>query len=262
MSTVGKAITLLEAFEVQRPELGLTELAKIVGFDKATTRRLLLSLAAGGLIEQDESSRLYRLGPATVRFARIREAHFPFLESARSFVVALAEETGETAHLSEFDADFLTSTYVEESAQPNRISVSIGDRFPLHATASGIAYLAFTKPDYARTYLARKLDKHSPFTVTDPEKLFAMLDETRERGYSISDQGRAEGVFSVGAAVVDREGYAIGALSVASPLARVSEETAQRHGEAVLVAAQKISARLNGRSVPFASRSAVKDKVA
>ncbi|AKR54890.1 Transcriptional regulator, IclR family [Devosia sp. H5989] len=262
MSTVGKAITLLEAFDVQRPELGLTELAKLVGFDKATTRRLLLSLAQGGLIEQDEATRLYRLGPATVRFARIREAHFPFLESARPFVVALAEQTGETAHLSEYDSDLLTSIYVEESTQPNRISVSIGDRFPLHATASGIAYLAFSRPDYARTYLARKLDKFSPFTVTDPERLSHMLEETRARGFSISDQGRAEGVFSVGAPIVDRDGYAIGALAVASPLVRVADGTADAHGEAAMLAAQKISARLSGRAIPTTARTSPRDKVA
>ncbi|WP_240229391.1 IclR family transcriptional regulator [Devosia lacusdianchii] len=246
MSTVGKAITLLEAFNVHRPQLGLTELARLTGFDKATTRRLLLSLAGHGLIEQNEVTRLYRLGPALVRFARIREAHFPFLESARSFVVALAEETGETAHLSEFDADYLTSIYVEESTQANRVSVSIGDRFPLHATASGLVFLAFARPDYVEAYLNKPLERHTPFTLTEPDLLRRHLGEIRLRGYSISDQGRASGVFSVGAAILDREGLPIGALAVASPTVRATGDVVANHGRAVMTAAGKISARLNG----------------
>ncbi|CAN7224488.1 IclR family transcriptional regulator [Devosia sp. LjRoot3] len=255
MSTVGKAVTLLEAFDVHRPQLGLTELARLTGFDKATARRLLLSLASHGMIEQNETTRLYRLGPALVRFARIREAHFPFLESARSFVVALAEETGETAHLSEFDTDFLTSVYVEESPQANRISVSIGDRFPLHATASGLAFLAAARPDYVDAYLSRPLERHTRFTLTAPNLLRQHLGEIRQRGYSISDQGRAQGVFSVGAAILDGGGLPIGALAVASPAVRASGDTAERHGRAVMLAAGKISARLNGRATNTKDRT-------
>lgn len=248
MSTVGKAVTLLEVFDVHRPQLGLTELARLTGFDKATTRRLLLSLASRGLIEQNEATRLYRLGPALVRFARIREAHFPFLESARSLVVALAEETGETAHLSEFDADYLTSIHVEESSQANRVSVSVGDRFPLHATASGLAYLAAARPDYVDAYLQQSLERHTPLTLTEPELVRQHLTEIRQRGYSISDQGRSQGVFSVGAAILDGEGLPIGALAVASPSVRANGDTTERHGRAVMLAAGKISARLNGRA--------------
>lgn len=250
MSTVGKAITLLEAFNVERPEMGLTELANTSTFDKATTRRLLLSLASHGLIEQDPATRRYRLGPAVVRFARIREAHFPFLESAREFVISLAEETGETAHLSEFDAHFLSSAYVKESSQANRVSVSVGDRFPLNATASGLAYLAFAAADYLDAYLKRPLTRYTELTITDPDLLRRTVAEAKSRGYSISDQGLSEGVFSVGAPILDRDGRPIGALAVASPTGRVLHDTAERYGRAVVMAASKIAARLNGRSMP------------
>ncbi|MEO8685907.1 MAG: IclR family transcriptional regulator [Devosia sp.] len=247
MSTVGKAITLLEAFSIGHPQLGLTELARFAGFDKATTRRLLVSLAAHGLIEQDASSRLYRLGPALVRLAHIREANFPFLESAKPHVVALAQETGETVHLSEFDSHFLTSSHVEESREANRISLAVGDRLPLNATASGLAYLAFARPEYVETYLARPMERFTQFTPVEPLVLRQKLNEARARGYSIGDQGHSEGVFSVAAPILDRDGYAIGAVAVASPLVRIDEHAVERHGQAAIVAARNISARLNGR---------------
>lgn len=248
MSTVGKAITLLEAFSIEHPQLGLTELARFAGFDKATTRRLLVSLAGHGLIEQDASSRQYRLGPALVRFAQIREANFPFLESARPYVLALAHETGETVHLSEFDSHFLTSSYVEESREANRVSLAVGDRLALNATASGLAYLAFAPPDYVEIYLARPMERFTPFTPTDPNTLRRKLDEARARGYSIGDQGHSEGVFSVAAPILGRDGFPVGALAVASPLVRIDEQAVERHGQAVVLAARNVSARLNGRA--------------
>lgn len=259
MSTVGKAITLLEAFSIEHPQLGLTELARFANFDKATTRRLLVSLAAHGVIEQDGSSRLYRLGPALVRFAQIREAHFPFLESARQHVRDLARETGETVHLSEFDAHLLTSTCVEESREANRVSLAVGDRLPLNATASGLAYLAFAPSEYVETYLARPMEKFTRFTPVDTQLLRAKLVEARARGYSIGDQGHSEGVVSVAAPILGRDGHSIGALAVASPLVRTDEQTIEQHGKAVALAARTISTRLNGLT-PAHFQSAISPK--
>ena len=68
MSTVDKAISLLDLFSVETPEHGLTEIARRSGFDKATTRRLLVSLARHGFIEQDVGT---RVGPRRL----LRESH-------------------------------------------------------------------------------------------------------------------------------------------------------------------------------------------
>nr|WP_316651177.1 IclR family transcriptional regulator [uncultured Gellertiella sp.] len=248
MSTVGKAMALLDAFDLRHPDLGLTEIARAAGYDKATTRRLLIQLCAHGMIEHDAVSRRYRLGPALVRLARIREAHFPFIEIARPFVQQLADTTGETTHLSEFDCGYLNSTFVAESARANRVSVSVGARLPLNGTASGLAFLAHAPEAYVEHYLAGRLESHTRFTLTDPEKVRTVLGEVRERGYSISVQGHEEGVYSTGAAIFGRERMPIGAVAIACPLVRTDEDTGRRFGEAVRRIAAEISSRLSGRS--------------
>ena len=73
-SDVEKALRLLTLFSEQRPELGLSELARLAGYDKATSRRLLVALQRYGLIEQSPGSRRYRLGTTVLQLARIREA--------------------------------------------------------------------------------------------------------------------------------------------------------------------------------------------
>ncbi|MHB9381962.1 helix-turn-helix domain-containing protein, partial [Mesorhizobium sp. W067] len=107
MGTVGKAISLLELFTADEPELGLSDLARRCAFDKATTRRLLVALGGHGFVEQDAGTRHYRLGAGLSRLARIREACFPFLQTAIPVAQDLAGSTTETVHLSEFGVDRL-----------------------------------------------------------------------------------------------------------------------------------------------------------
>ena len=73
MSTVVKALSLLDHFDASIPEVGLVDMARLSGLDKATARRLLVALGKKGFVEQDPVTRRYRLGAALVRLARIRE---------------------------------------------------------------------------------------------------------------------------------------------------------------------------------------------
>jgi DNA-binding IclR family transcriptional regulator len=251
MSTVGKAISLLELFTVKEPESGLSDLARKARFDKATTRRLLLSLAKHGFVEQDAYTRRYRLGAGIARLAHIREASFPLLNIAMPVIHDLALQTGETIHLSEFSAGSLATVHVELSAKANRINVDVGQILPLHGTASGIAFLAFTRPEIVDAYLERELEAFTPHTIVDRQEIRESMRLAALRGHSQSAQGYEEGVFSVAAAILDADGHAMGTLAVAMPLSRVEEASAQRHGQAVMHSARQIGTRLNG--APFRS---------
>lgn len=256
LSTVGKAISLLELFSVDAPELGLSDLARRAGFDKATTRRLLVSLTRHGFVDQDAVTRLYRLGGGLTRLARIREVRFPFLQTALPFIRELAAATGETVHLSEAGNGKLLTLHVEHPARANRVNVNVGEILPLHSTASGIAFLAHARESVLDAALGAPLPSYTAHTVTDPARILASITAARTRGYSTSDQGYEEGVSSVAAAVTGPDGYAIGTLAVAAPLVRTSKADAAERGRAVAAAAGEITARLNGESLERPRRRA------
>lgn len=246
LSTVGKAISLLELFGVDQPELGLSEIARRSGFDKATTRRLLVSLAAHGFIEQDPAARLYRLGPGLTRLARIREARFPFLQTSLPHIRELAASTAETIHLSEAGNGSLLTVYVEHPARANRVNVNLGELLPLHSTASGIAFLAHAREELRRSALAQPLTAFTAFTVTDPAAVQESIAAARKRGYSTSNQGYEDGVSSVASAILGSDGYAIGTLAIAAPLVRTSKASSAERGEAVAAATRGITEQLTG----------------
>lgn len=246
VSTVVKALSILDLFSAAEPELGLTEIARRAGFDKATTRRHLVALATTGLIEQDEVSKLYMLGGAVTRLARVREANFPFLRTALPIVRELAAQTQETVHLSEFTGGVLATVHVEHPQRANRVIVDIGSRLPLHSTASGLAVLSFADERLRTTVLSQPLERFTPHTETKADAIRQRIAETLARGYSINEQGFEEGVLSVAAPIVDAEGVPVGSLAVAAPLIRSQGATVAARGQAVADAARAISAGLNG----------------
>ncbi|TPL43682.1 IclR family transcriptional regulator [Mesorhizobium sp. B2-4-6] len=248
MSTVGKAVSLLELFTLHDPEIGLSDLARRAGLDKATARRLLMALAAHRLIEQEPRSRRYRLGAGLSRLARIRDGHFPLVRLAAPVIRELSLETGETVHLSEFSAGALLTLHVELSAKANRVNVDVGQVLPLHGTASGIAFLAASRLEAVGAYLGKPLQAFTSFTMTQPDDLVKAIALAASRGYSRSAQGYEEGVHSIGAAILGADGQPIGTLAVASPVSRVDDAIATGQGEAAVRAARLISARLTGEA--------------
>lgn len=247
MSTVVKALSLLDHFDARRPEIGLVDIAKLSKLDKATTRRLLVALAAKGFVEQDPATRRYRLGAALVRFARIREAAFPLIEIVRPIAEALAERTGETVHISQIAGDTLSSIFVCESPHANRVSVDVGQTLPFNCTASGLAFLSAASEAFQNQVLNGPLPRITPKSIATPATLKKRIEETRKLGYALSEQGFEDGVVSVAAAIMGPSGAAIGALSITSPAVRADAATLNRHGRDACEAAIRISAALGGR---------------
>ena len=250
MSTVGKALSVLDCLSQLNAEPGLTDIARLCGLDKATTRRMLVELEKHGFVEQDAQTRKYRIGSAPMRLARIREARYPFLRIAIPFVKELAEASQETVHLSEMSAGRLSTIHVEDSPRAHRVIVEMGSPLPFHATASGLAYLAFCTEQQIDAALSRPLEAFTPHTATDPALVRRLLDETLARGFSIGDQSFESGVVSTAAPVLSPAGLPIGAIAIAAPVARTDDATINAFGAMVRESAGRLSEKYYGSEKP------------
>jgi IclR family transcriptional regulator, acetate operon repressor len=247
MQTVDKAMKLLGYFSVAEPEIGLSDLARLASFDKAATRRFLVALANHGFIEQDGNTRKYRLGPAFLRLARIRETTRPLARMVQRSLDELVQITGETAHGSMFSGEYLSIVGVAEPQRPTRVSVDPSQPLPLHATASGLACLAFLDEDTAQQILAgTPLRKHTDRTCVSRRELKAVLAQTRERGYSMAVRTFDDEVISIAAPIFDASGVAIGAISVASIASRFGKDSERRVAGCVLKAVADVSEATGG----------------
>jgi len=224
MGTVAKALSLLGLFSRLRPELGLSELARRSGLNKTTVYRLMSELAAQGFVEQVGSGRAYRLGPAVLRLAALREQAVPMRETVQKVLTDLAAATGETAHFSLLEGEVLaTLAYAYSAAHGTSVLMDDAEVLSFHGTSSGLAVLAFSPPDFARRMLEGPLAKHTPETVTDAQAIRAALPQVRAEGVAISAGGFEIDVVSHAAPVFDSAARVIGAVAVAAPMTRMSD---------------------------------------
>ncbi len=255
MRTVEKALKLLELFDEAHPSVGLSALARRAGLDKATVLRMLQDMAAAGLVEQEPASRDWRLGAGILRLARLREAAFPATGVLNPILVRLAQETGETAHASLRAGTDLGTVGVVESARSNRVFIEPGLVLPLHATASGLAYTAFARPDVRAEVLARSLPAHTAATPTDAATLAALLEEVRINGHACADQTYEADVLGLATPLFGPDGFAIGALAVATPASRLTADLRRLILSALADAAREATLGMGGR-IPDHHRTA------
>ena len=60
-----RGLAVLATFTPDRPALGISELARRLGLTRSTTHRYVATLATLGYLQQDESTRQYRLASWT-----------------------------------------------------------------------------------------------------------------------------------------------------------------------------------------------------
>jgi IclR family transcriptional regulator, acetate operon repressor len=259
-ATVDKALELLNLFTQARAHIGLSEIARLAGLDKATVHRMLGSLAKHGLVEQDQHSRLYRLGAGTLRLARNREASFPTAALVEDILQGLTAKTGETSHASLIAGGQLATIGLVPGNKTVHVTLDAGEALPFHATASGLACLAYLPPVHFSTVMKRKLAAYTPHTPTTPEAVEAAVQQVRAKGYAVSDQSYESDVFGIAAPVFAETGFACGAIAVATPAHRMTADIETTILNHVLAAALTLTRRMGAE--PPAHFHAVLSKLA
>ena len=119
---------------------------------------------------------------------------------------------------------------------------NIGTRWPLHATSTGKAIIAFEQQGVSR--LGERLDALTPKTITAREQLQQQLGEIRRRGYAETVDELEEGFSGVAAVVCGENGEVLGALSICGPTQRLPAQRRAQFGAALC----KVAAELQPRS--------------
>lgn len=100
VEAVERALTVLEAFDADRPAMSLAELAQATGFYKSTLLRLLGSLARFDYVRRGTDG-LWQLGETPARLARRQDPMQLLAARIQPLLDRLAARIGETASLLE-----------------------------------------------------------------------------------------------------------------------------------------------------------------
>lgn len=244
LSSVRNAARVLKAFLTREESIGVSELARRLGLGKSAVHRLLTTLVAEGLVEQDPHTGGYRLGIVVYELGEAVKVHMDLHAAAGPVLVQLREQTGESSQIGVLDGDEVVYVDRLESAHSLRLFTETGRRVPAHGTSSGKVLLAH-RPDAEReAFLARPLAALTPHTVTDPAALRDLLAAVRARGWAEAVNEREIGVASIAAPIRDLHGAVVAAVSIGAPVARFGAVPRRRHARALVEAGEAISRRL------------------
>lgn len=254
MKTIDKAMHLLGFFSLEEPEQRLSDLARAAQMDKATAMRILASLAAGGLIEQHPESRKYRLGTAVLHLARLREASFPVVAILQPILDELAARIGESTHACLFSGASMTTIATAEPQRATRVFINPAQALPLHATASGLAYVAHMQDDAQKALLKRiDLKAHTHASIKTRRDLDAKLVDIRARGLACTVGSFDDDVTGIAAPIFDWHGNVQATISAACITSRLDDRTQHEIEAAVMSASQAATRAMGGASPHHAS---------
>lgn len=223
----------------------LSELASDTDQSPATTYRILVTLAARGLVEFDPGPQLWHIGPNAFLIGARYLRRTSLVERARPVLRRLMERTGETANLGIAREGHVLFVSQVETHASIRAFFPPGTLSPMHASGIGKALLARMPPDLrARALAEGGLERFTERTLVDPDAIDADMALTRQRGYAIDDEEKTPGMRCIAAPVQDLHGEVVAGISVSGPASRVRDADVPRLAAAVREAAATLSAAL------------------
>ncbi|GAA4475609.1 IclR family transcriptional regulator C-terminal domain-containing protein [Rhodococcus olei] len=221
VQSLARGLSVIRAFDSQRPRQTLSEVAKATDLTRATARRFLLTLVELGYVRTDGSvfwltPRVLELGYSYLSSLTLPEVAVPHLE-------ALTKRVHESASVSILDGGDVVYVARVPVSRIMTVSIMIGTRFPAFATSMGRVLLAGLPEAEFEKYLATvTLTPLTGRTIDSPGALRAEIAKVRADGYCIVDQELEEGLRSLAAPIRDASGTVVAAANISTQAARYS----------------------------------------
>jgi IclR family KDG regulon transcriptional repressor len=240
IQSVKRATDIISLFTSARTSLGITQIATALGLNKATAWGLVSTLEKQGFLQQDPVTQKYEVGSKLFELGMVYIGSLEINAKAIRPAHGLASRTGLTARVGIWDRGAVLITLHALPKAEDSLSHQLGPRVPAYCSAIGKALLAYLEPVELREYLAgMELDRHAPATIVAPEELLRDLEQTRERGYSISGEEMIPGLTALGAPIFGRTRRVVGAISISdAPAALEGKQAGKAAGELLRAAAE------------------------
>lgn len=226
VAAVDRAFSILSVFDADRGSLPLAEISRRSGLYKSTILRLMSSLERAGFVRRLADGQ-YAVGHEPLRLAQIYQASFRLRDAIMPVLEALTEESGETSSFYIIENDSRVVLFRVEPKRAVRFSIHEGDRFPLHAGASGKVLRAFGP------------------------RAESAVQEVRERCWAASYGERDPETASVSTPVFAFGQELKGALTVSGPAERLTRDQVPLVCQMLLKRAAQATSLLGGDNRPL-----------
>jgi DNA-binding IclR family transcriptional regulator len=251
LNTVDRLIAIMSYLASANNPKKLTEIAKQLGFSKASTYRILCSLEKGQWVIRNTETGKYSVGYEILELGRSLLSNIDVKVVGMPHLIRLRDVTGETVGLSIYVGK--ERMFIEEmqSNHELRYITPLGKRLPLWCGAVGKVILANINKDEADAILneLRQLGvpRLASGQILDIARLHRELAMIRRQGFAISREERERGTSAVAAAIFDHNNEIIGAINICGPCERFQKDVLKKHCVLVREAAENINQQMGAR---------------
>lgn len=230
LKTIKITSQILSLFSMDKEEISLREVSKILSIYPSRAHRFLSSLVDCGFLEK-RVNRKYGLGEAVFEIGMLYLNNLNLRKIVRPHAEELARMFNTNVHLAipsiknPYSAIIIDRVINLESSSDivQRISYNV----PLHCTALGKSILAFGDPKKIEAFKNLKFTKFTNKTIITFENLQKEIKKIKKCGYSL-DQGEfRENLYCIGVPIFKNERF-IGAISLSDGKELIAKECAKK----------------------------------
>lgn len=219
MKSVDTALRVLSLFKDQDYAMGVVEIAGRLGLGKSHTSRILAGLRDMGYLEQDPATRKYNVGIEAFAIGSRFVVDRPIARAALPIMQACSRETGHSVFLSMLHGNVCRHVLAVEGRHFEGSQWRVGMRLPLHASASGKIFLAFSADDPRGDLLESiPLERHTANTITDRSELRDTIEVVRERKWATARSETITGLSALAVPVYGEHQNLVAAFGIVSPI--------------------------------------------
>lgn len=237
MSTLLKAFDILDCFTDDSHELGISDIAALVGMPVSSVHRIIQSLEFEGLLTQNRENKKYALGTKFLTAGSKCDAYREYQSIAFRYADELCRVTGENVNVATCSGDRITNIYTAETHFVLRPNFPLHKPFPAHCTGVGRVFLSHMS-EAAQKWV---YENNAAAIPQSQEEFLAMLRKARQDGYALDDQAFNAGLRCVAVPIYCSGDKLLFALSVSAPLARMDDAAYENARQLALEYAGRIS---------------------
>ena len=227
VQSFARGLEVIRSFSAEAPQQTLSEVAARTGLTRAGARRILLTLQTLGYVDSD--GRWFRLTPRILDLGFAYLSSLPIWNLAEPVMEQLAEQLGEAVSAAVLDGTDVVYVLRVSTRKIMRISLAAGSRLPAYCASLGRVLLAGLPDDAARAVLERS-DRvaFTRRTLTEVDALMDEVQRARSQGWALVDQELEEGLISMAAPILGRNGQMLAAINVSGQANRTSARQMQQ----------------------------------
>jgi DNA-binding IclR family transcriptional regulator len=234
--SIQRALDILSLLSEDRPLIAVRDIVAATGLAKTTVIRIVQTLEQSGLLWATNSG--YMAGPGLWRWAHLARRSWELPPETQRLMRELAARERETVNVYVVRDTVRVCIAQQESPQPLRHVVHVGDELPLWAGASAKVLLRNAAPA-----LIERIARSSPYGEGHGRRMQEWIDEAAAQGYAVSHGERDAGLSAVAVPILGRSASVVAALTLSGPTVRFTDDRVATFAEALLAAAARMNER-------------------